>query len=54
MVVANKMDLPDAAENLDLLRERYPKIAVAPISAEQGTGLEELRLQLRERLLQGS
>ena len=51
MVVANKMDLPEAAENLRLLRERYPKITTAAISAEQGTGIEDLRSLLRERLL---
>ena len=54
MLVANKMDLPGADENLALLRERYPKIMTAAISAEHGTGLEELRLRLQERLIQNS
>ena len=51
MIVANKMDLPAAEENLRLLRERYPKIATAAISAEQGVGIDDLRLLLRERLV---
>ncbi len=51
MIVANKMDLPAADENLRLLRERYPKIATAAISAEQGAGIDDLRLLLRERLV---
>ncbi len=52
MVVANKMDLPEAAENLRLMRERYPKIETVPISANEGTGLDDLRALLR-RLLTG-
>ena len=51
MIVANKMDLPDADENLRLLRESYPKITTAAISAEQGTGLDQVLLVLRERLI---
>ncbi len=54
MIVANKMDLPDAAENLRLLRERYPKIPLVAISAEQGTGMEDLRQLLHERLANDS
>ena len=41
--VANKMDLPDAAENLKALRKRFPKIDIVPISAANGEGIEELR-----------
>ncbi|MGE3409577.1 MAG: GTPase [Pirellulales bacterium] len=44
LLVANKIDAPDAAERLALLHELcpldFPEFA---ISAEQGTGLEELR-----------
>ena len=53
LVVANKMDLPDAEENVQLLRERYPKTPVVPVSAEQGTGIDGLLSVLRERLLDG-
>ena len=50
-IVANKMDLPGADENLRLLRARFPKIDVAAISAQEGEGVDDLRLRLRERLL---
>jgi ribosome-interacting GTPase 1 len=44
LLVPNKIDLPDARERLDLLHELcpldYPEYV---ISAEQGTGLDELR-----------
>jgi GTPase len=49
-VVANKMDLPDAAENLQTLRKRFPKIDIVPISAAKGEGIDELRAKLGQRL----
>ncbi|PZR75437.1 MAG: GTPase ObgE [Chthoniobacterales bacterium] len=42
-VVANKMDLPDATENLRALKQRFPGLEVLPISAEQSEGLTELK-----------
>src|SRR5215467_5229258 len=36
LVAANKMDLPNATENLKALREKFPKISVLPISAATG------------------
>lgn len=45
-VIANKMDLEGAAENLTVFRNRFPKVEVVPISAESGEGLEELRQML--------
>ena len=47
-IVANKVDLEGAAENLRLLRERFPTISVLPISAERGEGI----VQLKEHLAQ--
>ena len=49
-VVANKMDLPEAEENLRVFRARFPRTTVIPISAEHSQGLEELR-DLLSRLL---
>ncbi|HZS19067.1 MAG TPA: GTPase ObgE [Candidatus Udaeobacter sp.] len=43
MVVANKMDLSGASENLELLRKRFPKIRIVPVSAFTGEGIEALR-----------
>ena len=45
-VVANKMDLPNAAENLQSLRKRFPKIDIIPVSAAKGEGIEELKAKL--------
>src|SRR5881396_506834 len=43
LVVANKMDLPDAETNLRALRERFSKIKVIPTSAAKGEGIAELK-----------
>jgi len=43
LVVANKMDLPDAEENLRAIRERFPRIKVIPISAATGAGIDALK-----------
>lgn len=43
LVVANKMDLPDAANNFKALRQKFRKITIVPLSAEKQTGIEELR-----------
>jgi GTP-binding protein len=49
-VVANKMDLPDAEENLATIRNRFPKIDIVPVSAAKGEGIEELKRRLGEPL----
>jgi ribosome-interacting GTPase 1 len=44
LLVANKMDLPGAEERLEMVRELFgPQFPVHVISAEHGTGLEDLR-----------
>ena len=45
-VVANKMDLPNAAENLAELRRRFSKINVVPVSAAKGEGIDQLKSTL--------
>ena len=45
-VVANKMDLPDAADYLASFRQRFLKVDVIPVSAENGAGLDDLRQML--------
>jgi GTP-binding protein len=50
LVVANKMDLPNANENLETLRERFPKISIFPISAAKGEGIDALKEALAERM----
>jgi GTP-binding protein len=43
LVVANKMDLPDAERNLKALQERFPKTKIIPTSAAKGEGIAELK-----------
>ena len=45
-LVANKMDLPEAAENLRALRKQFSKIEIVAISAAKGEGIDELRKKL--------
>jgi len=50
LVVANKMDLPNANENLEALREKFPKISIVPVSAANGEGIDTLKEALAERM----
>jgi GTPase len=50
IVVANKMDLPDANENLQMVRERFPKVSILPISAAKGEGIDALNEALALRM----
>jgi GTP-binding protein len=49
-VIANKMDLPGAEENLSGVRKKFPKIDIVPISAAKGEGIEELKKKLEKWL----
>src|SRR6267378_4017847 len=51
-VIANKMDLPGADGNLDVLRKKFPKIDIVPVSAAKGEGIDELKKKLAEWLSQ--
>lgn len=42
-VVANKMDLPEAAENLKRFKRSVRKAAILPIAAERGEGIDAVR-----------
>jgi GTP-binding protein len=50
LVVANKMDLPNANENLETLRGKFPKVSIVPISAANGEGIDTLKEALAERM----
>ncbi|MEY2527626.1 MAG: GTPase, partial [Verrucomicrobiota bacterium] len=49
-VVANKMDLPGAEENLEALRNRFPSVEIVPVSAAKGEGIDKLKAELAEWL----
>jgi ribosome-interacting GTPase 1 len=47
LLVANKIDLPGAADRLEVVREWFgPRFPIHVISAEHATGLEELRIAI--------
>ena len=51
VIVANKMDLPGAEENLAKLRQKFgTKYEIYPVSAVTGAGLKELMLRAAELL----
>ncbi len=46
LVVANKMDLPEAQENLKAFKRRFTKREVIPVAAASGEGVEALKARL--------
>src|SRR5438309_2950337 len=53
-IVANKMDLPEAEENLRDFQKRFPQRTIVPISAKEGRGINELKRLLKEWMDQHS
>lgn len=49
-IVANKIDLPEADENLVHLKERFKRVKVLPISANEGSGMDALRKYLETKI----
>jgi GTPase len=52
LIAANKMDLPEAGENLKALEQRFPDRKIVPISAKENDGIEALKASFQEFLLQ--
>ena len=50
LVVANKMDLPGATENLKALQARFPKVQILPTAAATGKGIASLKHELATRM----
>jgi GTPase len=50
LVVANKMDLPNAKENVETLRKKFPRINIHPTSAEKSEGIDGLKEMLAKRM----
>lgn len=48
LVIANKMDLENAQENLSKFKKEYPNVEVLEVSAWNQTGIEEMVLRLGE------
>jgi GTP-binding protein len=51
-IIANKMDLPGADENLRALEQRFPSIETLAISAARSEGLSDLKDHLKRWLFQ--
>ena len=49
-IVANKMDLPEAEENLKSFRKNYKGVTILPVCAELGEGIPELKAFLQEQV----
>jgi GTP-binding protein len=54
LIVANKMDLPNAKENLETLQQRFPRISIVPISAAKGEGIDALKETLSGKIRQSA
>jgi GTP-binding protein len=51
MIVANKMDLPEAAQNLSIVRDRFKDKLVVPMSAANGEGTKQFVQSLEQFLI---
>ena len=49
-IVANKMDMPEAAVNLKAFKKKFPSITILPVCAELGEGIPELKAFLQEKM----
>lgn len=47
-VLANKMDLPESAENLQHFQRQFPKVRVISLCAQAGEGIDDLKKLLAE------
>ncbi len=50
IIIANKMDDSNAVENLEMLRQRFPKIEIIPMSAMMGEGIPAFKERLQALL----
>jgi len=53
LIIANKMDLPESAENLKKFKRRVPKRQIIPISADDDKGIVELKAVFKNDLVAG-
>jgi GTP-binding protein len=50
-IIANKMDMPSAAENLSAFKTRFPKLHVIPICAEHGEGIIDINQYIHKQYI---
>ncbi|MEZ0389615.1 MAG: GTPase ObgE [Verrucomicrobium sp.] len=49
-IIANKMDMAEAEEKLGPLKDRFKRVKIIPISANEGTGMDKLIAYLSEKI----
>ena len=49
-ILANKIDLEGAEENVTRLKDRFKRVRILPISAETGLGMDKLRAYLEKQI----
>ena len=54
LVVANKMDLPDAEKNLKAFRQKFPKLNIIAVSAAKEEGITQLKEILAATMADGT
>lgn len=42
-IIANKIDLPEAQENLPVLQQRFPRQTLLPVAVGEGIGVEDIK-----------
>lgn len=50
VIAANKMDIPEAEDNISQLKSEFPELKIYPISAVTGSGVQELLYAVSEIL----
>ena len=50
IVIANKMDLPDAKDNLSKFKKAYPKVEIIEVSCMDNKGLDDMIIKLADTL----
>jgi GTPase len=53
-IIANKMDLPAARENLEALQKRFAPVEIAAVSAHTGEGMDDLKVKLENWFVNAS
>ena len=48
LLIANKIDVEGAKDNLEILKIRFPKLEIIPVSALSGEGIDQLKTRLKD------
>jgi len=48
LLIANKIDIEGAIDNLEVLKIRFPKLEIIPVSALSGEGIDQLKTRLKD------